>query len=322
MDLHGREVYVGKNLIAHYGCYACHAIPGFEDAKPIGTELTEEGSKAVHRLDFGFVHLPHTRQDWFRTKLRTPARLRPRPRARLGGEAADAELPLLASGSSTRPSRPSSGSSSSTPRPSVVKELNPREAAIERGRRRQGPQLPGLPRDRGHSAARSARWSPTSSLAPPIIQGEGAKVQSDWLFAFLRAPKTGQIRPWLEVHMPTFGFSDRGAERPDALLRLSRPLGLSRSWCRTTSTNPVELGGGQEGLRAAQVRAVPSALDRGHEPARRRPRVARAESPDGRRRACATTGSPTGSAVPTSGCRGRACPRTSRRATTATARRR
>ena len=81
MDLHGKEVYVGKNLIAHYGCFACHAIPGFEDAKPIGTELTEEGSKAVHRLDFGFIHLPHTRQDWFRTKLHNP-RVFDRDRAR------------------------------------------------------------------------------------------------------------------------------------------------------------------------------------------------------------------------------------------------
>jgi hypothetical protein len=47
-----------------------------------------------------------------------------------------------------------------------------------------------------------------TSLAPPIIHGEGAKVQSGWLFAFLKAPKTGQIRPWLEVHMPTFGFTE------------------------------------------------------------------------------------------------------------------
>jgi cytochrome c2 len=46
------------------------------------------------------------------------------------------------------------------------------------------------------------------SLAPPIIKGEGAKVQSDWLFEFLNRPQTGQIRPWLQVHMPTFGFTD------------------------------------------------------------------------------------------------------------------
>ena len=54
---------------------------------------------------------------------------------------------------------------------------------------------------------RSARLVADPSLAPPIIQGEGAKVQSDWLFCFLKAPQTGEIRPWLEVHMPTFGFT-------------------------------------------------------------------------------------------------------------------
>jgi cbb3-type cytochrome oxidase cytochrome c subunit len=81
MDLHAKEVYAGEKLIAHYGCFACHRIPGFEDAKPIGTELSEEGSKAVHRLDFGFLHLPHTRQDWFRMKLHNP-RIFDRDRAR------------------------------------------------------------------------------------------------------------------------------------------------------------------------------------------------------------------------------------------------
>jgi len=45
------------------------------------------------------------------------------------------------------------------------------------------------------------------ALAPPIIRGEGAKVQSDWLFSFLHAPRSGQIRPWLKVRMPTFPFN-------------------------------------------------------------------------------------------------------------------
>ena len=102
MDLHAKEVYAGEKLIAHYGCFGCHAIPGFEDAKPIGTELTEEGSKAVHRLDFGFIHIPHTRQDWFRAEAPRHAHLRPGPRARLGREAADAALPVLAAASWTR----------------------------------------------------------------------------------------------------------------------------------------------------------------------------------------------------------------------------
>ncbi len=208
MDLKGREVYVGKNLIAHYGCYACHAIPGFEDAKPIGTELTEEGSKAVHRLDFGFIHLPHTRQDWFRTKLHAP-RIFDRDRARGWEEKlrmpnfrfSDRELDQVLTAVL--------GFQQLNAAPSVVKELNPREAAIEHGRRIvKDHNCQGCHVIEGFGGSFRSLVA-DASLAPPIIQGEGAKVQSDWLFAFLRAPKTGQIRPWLEVHMPTFGFTDQ-----------------------------------------------------------------------------------------------------------------
>src|SRR5262249_38446100 len=81
MDLHAKEVYVGRTLTPHSGSFPCPATPVFEEAKPIGTELTEEGSKPVHRLDFGFLHLPHTRHDWFRTKLTSP-RIFDRDRAR------------------------------------------------------------------------------------------------------------------------------------------------------------------------------------------------------------------------------------------------
>ncbi len=207
MDLRGKEVYAGKNLIAHYGCYACHAIPGFEDAKPIGTELTEEGSKAVHRLDFGFIHIPHTRQDWFWTKLHTP-RVFDRDRARGWEEKlrmpnfrfSDRELDMVVTAVL--------GFQQLNAAASVVKELSPREVAIEHGRRLvKDHNCQGCHVIEGVGGSfRSLVADP--SLAPPIIQGEGAKVQSDWLFTFLRAPKTGQIRPWLEVHMPTFGFTD------------------------------------------------------------------------------------------------------------------
>ena len=41
---------------------AATTSPGFEKTSPIGVELTEEGSKLVERLDFGFQHgkIPHT----------------------------------------------------------------------------------------------------------------------------------------------------------------------------------------------------------------------------------------------------------------------
>ena len=42
---------------------------------------------------------------------------------------------------------------------------------------------------------------------PPLLTPEGARVQPDWLYAFLRGPIT--IRPWLDVRMPTFGLDDQ-----------------------------------------------------------------------------------------------------------------
>src|ERR1700712_6054255 len=44
------------------------------------------------------------------------------------------------------------------------------------------------------------------SLGPPMLTPEGARVQPDWLYAFLRGPI--KIRPWLDVRMPTFGLDD------------------------------------------------------------------------------------------------------------------
>jgi cbb3-type cytochrome oxidase cytochrome c subunit len=207
MDLHSKEVYAGEKLIAHYGCFACHKIPGFDEAKPIGTELTEEGSKAVHRLDFGFLHLPHTRQDWFRTKLHNP-RIYDRDRARGWEERLRMPNFRLADWELDKVVTAVLGFQKLNASASARKELNGEEASIERGRRIvkdhncQGCHvLEGV-----GGSFRSIVADP--SLAPPIIQGEGAKVQSGWLFSFLKAPKTGQIRPWLEVHMPTFGFTE------------------------------------------------------------------------------------------------------------------
>ncbi len=45
----------GKELIQHYGCAGCHEISGLEDEGRVGTELTNEGSKPIERLDFALL---------------------------------------------------------------------------------------------------------------------------------------------------------------------------------------------------------------------------------------------------------------------------
>src|SRR5262249_15365335 len=49
--------YIGRKTIAKYGCFGCHDIPGFEDAKPIGTGLADWGRKDPARL--AFEHITH-----------------------------------------------------------------------------------------------------------------------------------------------------------------------------------------------------------------------------------------------------------------------
>src|SRR5688500_20176750 len=49
--------YIGRKTIAKYGCYGCHDIPGFEDAKPIGTGLADWGRKDPAKL--AFEHIAH-----------------------------------------------------------------------------------------------------------------------------------------------------------------------------------------------------------------------------------------------------------------------
>jgi len=49
------------------------------------------------------------------------------------------------------------------------------------------------------------------NFRPPDLSPQGRRVQSPWLFNFLKDPTTMKIRPWMNVRMPTFMFSDEEA---------------------------------------------------------------------------------------------------------------
>jgi mono/diheme cytochrome c family protein len=44
--------YVGRKAIGRLGCFGCHEVPGFDQAKPIGTPLNDWGKKDAERLAF------------------------------------------------------------------------------------------------------------------------------------------------------------------------------------------------------------------------------------------------------------------------------
>ncbi len=76
-DLETLKVAVGEKLVGQYGCFSCHEISGMEDWMPIGTELSNWGSKTVDKLDFGpgageFGLDANYREGWLMQKLHAP----------------------------------------------------------------------------------------------------------------------------------------------------------------------------------------------------------------------------------------------------------
>ena len=201
-----RRLDLGRRAIGRYGCYSCHEIAGFEDVQPIGTELSQQGSKLLPQFDFAFVHeIPHTKRDWINQKLLEPRIydrgriLQPLEKLRMPHFGfSEAEARLL-----------------TTAVLSFQREVQPRVSQVQRSARKDA-IIHGrnLVRRRNCVACHEMEGDggdyrelvEDSSLAPPLLTPEGAKVKPDWLYAFLRGPIT--IRPWLEVRMPSFGLDD------------------------------------------------------------------------------------------------------------------
>ncbi len=55
LALDDKLLYLGERSISRLGCFGCHTIPGYENAKPIGTALNDWGIKLPARLDFGHI---------------------------------------------------------------------------------------------------------------------------------------------------------------------------------------------------------------------------------------------------------------------------
>jgi hypothetical protein len=229
----------GKELIQHYGCAGCHEISGLEDEGRIGTELTNEGSKPIERLDFALLtedaklgilpdgkKTPPGRGTWydlkgfFDTKLADPAvfdrgKYKPDPMDRLRmpkpnvtKEDINALTTFLLG--STDPT---------LPQEYMYKPADQR-AAIQKGwwlvtkyncvgchqiGIGQRSVLMGLPQYQGEN----------KQNLPPVLTSEGARVSPDWLKAFLANPSLSTtdvnrngVRSYLQVRMPTFFLSD------------------------------------------------------------------------------------------------------------------
>ena len=207
LDANQKQIELGQRAITRYGCFSCHDIKGFENTQAIGTDLSEEGSKLVTRLDFGFVKgLPHTSKlAWFNTKLHDPRIfdqgrvLQPLDKLRMPNfDFSDVEVDRLLTAlmSFQRDIQPPAAK----PVESARYDYETAGRTLVHRRNCVGCHI--IEGDGGDFVKLVA----DPSLGPPMLTPEGARVQPDWLYAFLRGPIP--IRPWLDVRMPTFGLDD------------------------------------------------------------------------------------------------------------------
>jgi mono/diheme cytochrome c family protein/predicted nucleic acid-binding Zn-ribbon protein len=197
----------GESLVRKWGCFGCHEIKGMEKESRIGAELTTFGSKTVEELGFGNrTDVKHTWDDWTYHKLKTPrGYATPRieqlmPQFNLADEDINA-LRVLLGGFRER----KVGERYQADQGLRVKQV------VEGRRLMQQYNCVGCHEieNRGGFVRKYYEENPT--LAPPALNGEGEKVQSPWFFAFLKSPFP--LRPWLDIRMPTFGFSDDHANQ-------------------------------------------------------------------------------------------------------------
>lgn len=214
------KILRGKALIREYGCAGCHEIKGMENEGKVSVNLSDFGRKKVEQMDFGntrelphdaefdyeenpdgTVAVKHTWSGWVYGKLKnarlyvTDRIVQKMPVFRFSDE----EIRLIRAFlvSMTR----------DVPLPTYQRSLTKRVADLEAGRRltvhynciqchtveERGGFIQTLYEDPGLGP-------------PPLPETQGAKVQEQWLHAFLKNPTT--VRPWLKLRMPTFQFSE------------------------------------------------------------------------------------------------------------------
>lgn len=190
----------GAYWIRTYGCFGCHEIPGMEKEGKVSVALTTFGDKDVSELAFGdAIDLPQTWEGWTLGKLTDSRRFETKqviqrmPDFAMNDEDAGLTSMLLKSWDGRKVYE------------DYREKVDDRRERLEAGRtfidhynctgchvvEGRGGDIRAYITDKGYQ--------------PPVLTPEGAKVQSDWLFKFLREPYA--IRPWLNVRMPTFSLT-------------------------------------------------------------------------------------------------------------------
>ncbi len=192
----------GFLLISQYGCYGCHNIGGFEGASKLSVDLTAFGRKEPAELDYGDTKIPRTWEDWAAGKLHDPRMyLTERTSSRMPNFGLSDEdihaLVVFLKGLRKE----------EVPERFLMSKINRDQKDIDDGRHLvERLNCKGCHMIEGEGRLIESVIGPDKS--PPLLMGIGARVRPDWMFPFLKDPSRVKIRPWIDVRMPTFKFTD------------------------------------------------------------------------------------------------------------------
>ena len=198
-----KNVEAGFKVISTYGCYACHNIDGFESMGRPSVDLTNFGRKDVHELAFGDAKIPETWDAWTLGKITNPQMFLDErsssvmPKPNLTDEQRHAMVVFL------KGQAPED----------LPAERIAFDPVVEKGRHlvyryncKQCHVIEG-------QGGKVAEWITEPNYLPPNLASTGARLQTAWMYQFLKNPASfPKIRDWLEIRMPTFGFTDAEAD--------------------------------------------------------------------------------------------------------------
>jgi mono/diheme cytochrome c family protein len=193
----------GKQLVRRYECFGCHTIEGFERTRLSVPDLGEFARKPVEELDFGRTDVPRTKWDWLDRKLREPRAYE--------SEKIQLLMPTLSLTADERQTLITYVLAFDVPTLPVrytVPATSAQRALREQTWMVAHLNCNGCHRLDGHEP-HLARAIERKNLIPPSLEGVGARLQGQYMYQFLLEPKA--VRPWLQMRMPVFGFSEAHA---------------------------------------------------------------------------------------------------------------
>ncbi len=257
MNLQDKKLaFLGSKMIGHYGCYACHKIPGFEETTPPGTDLTPWAEKPVTQLDFAFYddafhnmredkeeiyrpiypkdatelrhwspldddaveQITHTHtafakhkmlnpRIWDREKIKRPYDKLKMPNFYFSESESEALTTFLLSRIPPRVTDNLKVNYDGDVLGPIAAGRNLTRELNCVGCHEIEDNAPTIQQYFRRDFAGEIRIDRVNS--PPLLWGEGAKVQHNWFHKFLQHVEP--LRPWLEIRMPSFNLTGEQA---------------------------------------------------------------------------------------------------------------